>query len=123
MNFMKKTKLNITVITDHGKDEYNLLGEYDEEKQRIHYQESRDLLTDVILDLKNKILIRDNKDYNLNYQFLEEVITENRMNWKELNQSIILKIKTQKFKIMNTKIEIIYTILDSDETIQYIIKF
>ena len=120
---MKKTKLNITVITDHGKDEYNLLGEYDEEKQRIHYQESRDLLTDVILDLKNKILIRDNKDYNLNYQFLEEVITETRMNWKELNQSIILKIKTQKFKIMNTKIEIIYTILDSDETIQYIIKF
>ena len=120
---MKKRKFNITLITDNSKEEYSLLGEYDQEKGIINYQESSSLLTKVTLDLNKKILIRDNKDYYLKYDLTEDIATENEIMIKDLNQSIILKIKTQHFMITDNKIDILYTILDSKETIHYQIEF
>ena len=120
---MKKTKFNIILITNQEKEEYNLLGEYDTEKEIITYKESKELLTDVTIDLKNKTLIRENKDYYLKYKFLKNEETENEIKLKELNQSIILNIKTNKFKKENNKLEIEYIIIDSCEKINYQIKF
>lgn len=120
---MKKRKFKITTIANNNKEEYHVLGIYDIENQRLEYQETRDLLTHVILDIKNKILIRENKDYYLKYQLLENKVTENKMDIKEFNQSMILKIKTEKFTIEDNKVEIIYTLLDSSEKFQYIIEF
>jgi hypothetical protein len=120
---MKKRKLNITLITNNEKEEYSLLGSYDLEKEIILYQESKSLLTEVELNLKEKTLIRKNKDYELKYLLLEKEETENEIKLKDLNQSVILKIKTEKFQVTNNKIEIIYTILDSNEKINYKIEF
>lgn len=120
---MKKRKLKVTVTTNNSKEEYSILGIYDEENKKIEYLENRDLVTNVILDYQHKTLKRDNKDYYLEYQLLEDKVTENKIEIKELDQSMILKIKTEKFRIESNKIEIVYTILDSDETIDYIIKF
>ena len=91
---MKKRKLMITLITNDTKEEYNLLGEYDEERKIITYRESKSLLTEVKLDLKKKTLIRNNNDYYLEYKFIENEETENKIKLKDLNQSIFLKIKT-----------------------------
>lgn len=120
---MKKQKLNITLITNDVKEKYSLLGEYDSENQKISYQESNSLLTSVIIDLNDNRFIRDNKDYYLNYQLLENQITENEVRIKELGQSIMLRIKTEKVMIIEHKIEFVYTILDSKETIHYIVEF
>lgn len=120
---MKKRKLNITLITNGIHDEYNLLGEYDEVNKIITYNESNELLTEVKLNLKDKILTRENKDYYLEYKFIENEETENEIKLKELNQSISLKIKTSKFDINDNQLEIIYTILDSKEKVTYIVKF
>lgn len=120
---MKKRKLTITLITANEKEEYNLLGEYDLEKEIICYQESKSLLTEVILNLKQKTLTRENRDYYLKYELLEGKVTENEIRIKDLNQSMILKIKTEKFEIKDNKVEIIYNLLDSEETIHYQIKF
>jgi len=120
---MKKRKINIILITSDKKEEYKLLGEYNPEKNIISYQESGDLLTEVVLDLNQNILIRENKDYYLQYKFIENEETENEMKLKDLNQSIKLKIKTEKFNVTNNKIEIIYTLLDSNETINYQINY
>lgn len=120
---MKKRKINIILITSDKKEEYKLLGEYNSEKNIISYQESGDLLTEVVLDLNQNILIRENKDYYLQYKFIENEETENEMKLKDLNQSIKLKIKTEKFNVTNNKIEIIYTLLDSNETINYQIQY
>ena len=120
---MKKRKINIVLITNQEKEEYNLLGEYDSEKEIIIYNEHKQLLTEVKLDLKNNILIRDNRDYYLEYKLIENEETENEIKLKDLNQSIFLKIKTNEFKIEKDKIQITYTILDSNEKVTYIVKF
>ena len=120
---MKKRKLIITLITNEASEEYNLLGEYDEEKEIITYNESKDLLTEVKLDIKERILERDNHNYYLKYKFVENEKTENEIRLKDLNQSIFLKIKTDSFKLKDNKVEIIYTILDSNEQVNYQIKF
>lgn len=120
---MKKKKLRIAVTSNNSKEDYNVIGIYDKDNEKIEYYENRNLVTSVILDLKNKILIRDNKDYYLEYHLLENQITENKIDIKELNQSMILKIKTEKFTLLENKVEIFYTLLDSDEIIKYIIEF
>lgn len=120
---MKKRKLIITLITNEMQEEYNLLGEYDKENEIITYSESNSLLTEVKLNLKDKVLTRENKDYYLKYKFIENEETENEIKVKELNQSIFLKIKTDKFKVEENKVEIIYTIVDSDEQVIYKIEF
>lgn len=120
---MKKQKFIINLTTSDNTEKYSLLGEYDQVNNIIYYQESGMLLTDVSLDINNKILKRKNHDYYLEYKFLENEETENEIKLKDLNQSIIVKIKTEKFKITENKVEIIYTILDSNETISYQIEF
>ena len=115
---MKKKKLTIHLITSTTQEQYNILGEYDKENGKITYQESKNLLTDVVLDLNNKILTRKNKDYCLNYHLLEGKVTEN-----EVIISLCLNIKTNKFEITDNKVEIKYSILDSNEKIHYIVEF
>ena len=120
---MKKIKLNIILITNQQQQEYNVLGEYQKENNLIKYKESDKLLTEVKIDLKNKLLIRENKDYYLEYKFIENQLTENKIKLKELDQSLYLNIKTEKLEINDNKFEVIYTIIDSDEKVTYIIKF
>ena len=120
---MKKKKLNIILISKEEVTEYNLLGEYDEENNIIYYNENNNLVTKMKLDLKNKELTRENKDYYLEYKFIENEETENKMVLKELDKNIFINIKTDKFKLEENKLEIIYTILDSDEQVTYKVKF
>lgn len=116
---MKKKKLTIILINNEIREEYNLLASYDENKKIITYNESKDLLTEVTLDLKEKKLIRNNKDYLIECNFIEN---KEIIELKELNNKIILDIKTDIFKIDNSQIEIKYEILDSNEVIDYLIK-
>lgn len=120
---MKKKKLTIHLITSTTQEQYNILGEYDKENGKIIYQESKNLLTDVVLDLNNKILTRKNKDYCLNYHLLEDKVTENEVIINDLQKSLYLNIKTNKFEITDNKVEIKYSILDSNEKIHYIVEF
>jgi len=118
---MKKRKFNIILITDDNKKEYNLLGEYDKEKNIIYYNESGNLITNMIIDLNNKILTRENKDYLIKYKLIEKKETTNEIIIKDLDKTIELKIKTEKFEITENKIEIEYILLDSNEKVTYII--
>lgn len=120
---MKKKKLIIHLITSTTQEQYNILGEYDKENGKIIYQESKDLVTDVVLDLNNKILTRKNKDYCLNYHLLEGKVTENEVIINDLQKSLYLNIKTNKFEITDNKVEIKYSILDSNEKVHYIVEF
>ena len=118
---MKKRKFNIILITDDTKNEYNLLGNYDEENNIITYNESGSIITSMTLDLNQKTLIRENKDYLIKYNLLENEETVNQVIMKELNKTLDIKIKTEKFEVSKDKIEIIYILLDSNEKIIYTI--
>ncbi len=104
-------------------EEYNLLGEYDQEHKILCYQEKRNLVTIVKIDLQNQCLSRENKDYILTYQFHEKKVTSNLFHLKEFNQNMMIKIKTEKFQVTTNKLEIRYTLLDSKENIDYQIEF
>lgn len=118
---MKKKKLNIILITNEETKEYNLLGEYDKENNIIYYNENNDLVTKMEIDLNNNTLIRENKDYYIKYNLIENQETINKITIKELNQDLDIRIKTEKFEITENKIEIMYTLLDSNEKITYVI--
>lgn len=123
MNRMKKRKMHITLRTNDVNEEYNLLGEYDEEHKVLSYQEKKELVTIVKIDLLKKCLSRENKDYSLHYHFQENKVTSNSFHLKEINQNMIIKIKTEKFLVTKNKIEIQYTLLDSNEKVNYQVEF
>lgn len=123
MNRMKKRKMHITLRTNDVNEEYNLLGEYDEEHKILTYQEKKNLVTIVKIDFLKKYLSRENKDYSLHYQFQENKVTSNPFHLKELNQNLMIKIKTEKFLVTENKIEIQYTLLDSNEKVNYQVEF
>ncbi len=120
---MKKINLQITLITNDKKDEYRLVGKYDEEHQVIEYIDKGNDIIKTRLDLKNKQLVRDSNTYHLSYEFDLTKETVNKVTVKELNQIINIKIKTIKFSVILNTVEIIYKILDSDETVKYILKY
>ena len=116
---MKKNKFHITLITNGIKDEYNLLGEYDKDKNIISYYESNVLKSKLILDLNNKTLIKENIDYKITLKFKEKEKTLNEILLKKEDNILNIELETIKYLVNNKEIEIIYKMIDSNEIIEY----
>ena len=120
---MKKMKLKITMITQNQKIEYITIGNYDSDKKELSYQEKQEMVTDVKLNLEKHKLIRDNKDFTMEYQFEVNNKTINTIYLKELGKTIDIQIKTEKYYYDNNKIEIEYIIIDSNDKIYYEVEY
>lgn len=120
---MEKKKLLISLITNNSKEEYNLLGNYDSENKIIYYNENREIQTSMQIDLKNKILIRENKDIYIKYNFIDKKETSAIIRLKESNYETQVTIKTKKIVITDNKMSVVYKILDSNEIVNYEIEF
>lgn len=118
---MEKRKLKITLTTNNQEKKFQAISNFN--NGEILYLEDNNLPTLVILNYKNKILIRENKDIKIELVFKQEEETVGNILLKEENKNFDLKIKTDKWYQDNNKIEIIYTILDSMETISYKLEF
>lgn len=70
---------------------------------KINYKEENK--TTVLLDLKNKILIRENKELYMEYDFIKE---KGNLYIKSLQKNIDLQLKLKKIDISNHKIVIQY---------------
>lgn len=114
---MKKEKFHIQIKTNSNKDEYNLLGEYDREKQVIMYYESNALRSKITIDINNHQLIKDNIDYQivLDLDFNKETIA--KVYLKKEDKTLDLSLKTNKFELKDNKLNINYIILESKEEI------
>ena len=120
---MKKMKLKITMITQNEKIEYITIGNYDSDKKELSYQEKQEIVTDVKLNLEKHKLIRDNKDFTMEYQFEVNNKTINTIYLKELGKTIDIQIKTEKYYYDNNKIEIEYILIDSNDKIYYEVEY
>lgn len=120
---MKKMKLKITMITQNQKIEYITIGNYDSDKKELSYQEKQEMVTDVKLNLEKHKLIRDNKDFTMEYQFEVNNKTINTIYLKELGKTIDIQIKTEKYYYDNNKIEIEYILIDSNDKIYYEVEY
>lgn len=119
---MNKVKLKITMISSNEKVENKVIGNYDKENKRLEYVDRQHLLTTMTLDLENKTLTRENKDYKIFYKFSESETTINNILMKDLNKELMMKIKTNKWSFNDNELVIDYTLLDGDETIIYKVK-
>ena len=81
---------------------------------KINYIDDND--TSVLLDLKDKLLIRDNSSMYLEYDFLHE---KGFILIKEMNKELEVEINVEKFLVERDKIEIIYKI--ENESYIYVI--
>lgn len=120
---MKKMKLKITMITQNQKIEYITIGNYDSDKKELSYQEKQEMVTDVKLNLEKHKLIRDNKDFTMEYQFEVNNKTINTIYLKELGKTIDIQIKTEKYYYDNNNIEIEYILIDSNDKIYYEVEY
>lgn len=120
---MEKRKVKITIISEESKQEYTTIGSYDKEKEILTYQEKQDIVTDVEVNIKEKMLIRDNKDLNMKYLFALNKETTNKIYLKELDKNLDIKIKTTKYNYDNKKIEIEYILIDSGDIVNYQVEY
>lgn len=120
---MTKIKLKITLITQNNKSEYTTIGNYDEEKEELSYQEKTSIVTDVNLNLKNKVLTRDNKDLTMVYHFILNEETNNQIYLKDIDKIVDIIIKTTIYIYNENKIEIEYILIDSNEKVYYKIEY
>lgn len=120
---MEKKKSKITMITKELHDEYTTITNYDELNQTLTYQEKKEIVTNVKIDLKKHKLTRDNKDLNMEYLFKLNDMTTNQVYLKELDKYIDIKIKTEKYNYDNNKLEIEYILIDSNEHVYFKIEY
>ena len=116
---MKLKKLHIILITNGDKKEYNLLGKCDE--KTISYDESSTLKSNLTLDIEDKVLIKENIDYKITLKF-DSNTTNNEIWLKKEDKILNIELETIKYEVTESKIEIKYKILESEEIIEYIIE-
>ena len=120
---MKNIDINITLIANNEKQEYSVIGEYDDINNILSYQEKSPELITVTLNLKENKFIRDNKDYRLECHFELNNITNNILLLKDLNKNLENPIKTTILENKTGIFEVSYLIIDSNELVSYKIKY
>ncbi|MBO5414292.1 MAG: hypothetical protein J6A17_01560 [Bacilli bacterium] len=98
-------KAKITLKNEEEVIKYELLIEF--KNNKISYIENDSNNTSVLLDLNNKLLIRDNKELYLEYDFLNN---KGVVYLKELRNNMNINLNTIKYEITDNKIEIMYKI-------------
>lgn len=90
-------------------------------KNTINYK-INDILHKITIKNNKLFLSRNNNEYS--YELIFELNKETNTEYyiKELNTSIDIRIKTTKLLIKDNKIEINYTVIDSDEKYLYLIE-
>lgn len=110
-----KTKSTISIISNTDKITYKV--DLEIKNNKINYKENKDnTITEVLYDRKNKILIRDNKEMYMEYDFN---MNNASIYIKDLKKEINLDIKVKKIKDTNNKIDIEYIL--NDELYKYVI--
>ena len=116
---MKKEKFHVLLITNSIKDEYNLLGSYDKEKELIEFYESNKLRSKITIDIKKHLLVKDNIDYKITLDLDIRNKTKGEIFLKKENGIVNIEVETKKFMLASNKLSMIYTIIDSNEEIVY----
>lgn len=111
---MKNINLNIKLISNDNKIDEKVIGKVIEEKKEIIYQEQNDLKTNVKFNYENNILIRENDNLLLEYNFIENEPTKGLITIKNLNQTLEIELKATKIKKEKKYIEIEY-ILENEK--------
>ena len=113
---MKKEKLHITLKTNSITEEYTVLGSYTDNV--INYKENNKLSSNMIIDLNKKILIKENIDYKIEINLDIKKNTLTKITLLKESKELNLNTKTKVFEIKDNIIDIIYSIIDTNEEVE-----
>lgn len=105
----------ITLKTEEEVIEYDI--NINIKNNKINYIETDSKHTNVLLDLDEKLLIRDNQELYLEYNFSTN---QGMIYLKETGNNIAININTEKYQILDKRIEIMYKI--DENSYEYIIE-
>lgn len=112
---MSKIKIKTTI------DEENFCFEGIKNKNSIIYKDSDVAVKIMITDIIR--LTRENNDFKIELIFNEKEETKINYLLKQYNQTMELKLKTEKLNIDNNYIEILYDIVDTGDKKSFKLEF
>lgn len=105
----------ITLRTDEEVIEYGI--NINIKNNKINYTETDSKHTNVFLDLGEKLLIRENEELYLEFNFSSN---QGMIYLKETGNNITINLNTEKYQILEKRIEIMYKI--DENSYEYIIE-
>jgi len=106
-------KIKIIATLESSETNIENISNGTKEDNIIKYEEPDS--TVVTLNTKDNILIRENQSLLMTFRFDENEITENKMSIKELNQELIIMIKTVSIICKENYYKVEYEIIDNDK--------
>lgn len=88
-------------------------------KDKLSYQQDKDIYKLKIVSPKKLILNRQNTSIDCTYYFEENKVIPSIYTIKENNITLEINIKTNLLEINNNKIKIKYTVIDSNQEYEY----
>ena len=113
---MKKEKFHIICTQNNTTSEWNCLGEYDRKKKLVTHKETNKHINTVTIDLNKKILIEDNIEYRIIFNFEKE---EYEILLKEDNSIGNMKIELKRFEYGDSSIDIEYNMIETKDKFRY----
>ena len=107
---MKKFNIKVNIESTETNTSYNAVAIIEEDM--IKYIEIDN--TNVILDIKNNILNRENEKIKMKLEFNIEEITINEIYLKDLNSTISIMVKTKEIIKRDKFYKVEYEIIDND---------
>ncbi len=119
---MEKVSTTLTIINNGKKEQIKQKGQYDEKEKCLILEDSLEE-TEMIIDLKNGLLKRETKEFNLTIPWKLNQKTKANINLKAYAKSIDLTVQTEKYEYRNRNLKVKYKIIESKENIEYEINF
>ena len=112
-------KINIKVYIENNDEKivFDCNAIYLKDKNIIKYQEKDK--TNVTLNIKDNILIRENKEIYMQYKFIKNKSSKNKVLIKELNKEIEVVINTLELINREDCYEVKYELVDNHDTFVY----
>lgn len=98
-------------------------GLYDPYNNVLQYWEEDENNTKMQFNFKDCILERDNQNLKMEYQFILGETTKNKVEVKDLEQTLLVAIKTIECILENRKAYIKYQVVDANEECIYELEF
>ena len=112
-----KTNIKVFIQNNEEKLSFKYPAIYIKNKNIIKYQEKDK--TNVTLDTKNNILIRENNNIYMEYIFKKNKISNNKLIIKDLNKELKLKLKTHEIINKDKLYKVKYEIIENNENFVY----
>lgn len=120
---MKKVDVFAKLTTPGNQLVVSTIGSYDEENKILYYRETDEDETEMQFNFNENTLGRNNQNINMEYKFILGETTRNKIEVKDIEQTLLVSVKTIECKVTDRTAYIKYQIVDANEECIYQLEF